>query len=232
MTAISTGRTRDRLGDSLYVGDAPMAAVAIVLGEVVTVILGTGYATNGVAALTHRVLGVATKSVDNSAGAAGDKTVPYEVGVFRFANADSIAQADVGKTAYLVDNNTAAKLNTGARPVLGTIIGLHSSGDVYVLVGITQPSSLISGAGAGIQTGTGTFAAGVLAVSTGITVTASTRVIAFRTNGAGTQGDEIRVPTADRTVGAPGTGALTFRSFLNGAAATSDTSAFEYTLIG
>jgi hypothetical protein len=83
-----------------------------------------------------------------------------------------------------------------------------------------------------IQSGRGTFAAGVLAVSTGITVTASSRVFASRVTEAGTDGDEIRVPDADRTVGAPGTGALTFRSFLSGTAATSDTSTFDYLIVG
>ena len=49
---------------------------------------------------------------------------------------------------------------------------------------------------------------------------------------AGTDGDEIRVPDADRTVGGPGTGSLVFRSFLSGVAATSDTSTFDYVIIG
>jgi hypothetical protein len=232
MTAISTARTRDRVGEPIYAGFAAMAAVAIVAGEVVTVILGTGYATNGVAALTHRVLGVATESKDNSAGAAGALSIAYETGVFRFANSDSIAQADVGKVACLVDNNTAAKLNTGARPILGTIVGLHSSGDVYVLVGITHPASIAAAIGAGIQTGSGTLAAGVLAISSGIALTASSRIFIQRVTGAGTQGDELRVPAADRTVGAVGTAAMTVRAFLNGAAATSDTSTFEYMIVG
>ena len=48
----------------------------------------------------------------------------------------------------------------------------------------------------------------------------------------GTDGDEIRVPTADRTVGGPGTGSLVFRSFLSGVAATSDTSTFDYLIVG
>lgn len=79
-----------------------------------------------------------------------------------------------------------------------------------------------------IQTGTGTLVAGVLTVNAGISVSPISRIIAMRVTEAGTDGDELRCPLADRTVGGPGVGSITIRAFLNGAPATSDTSTVEF----
>jgi hypothetical protein len=132
---------------------------------------------------------------------------------------------------FAIDDNSVAKVNDGTRVKAGIFMGMEASGLVRVLItpAALQPNG---SSGLNIQAGSGTFSSGVLAVSTGITVTATSVVIANRKTEAGTDGDEIRVPSADRTVGAPGTGALTFRAFLSGAAATSDTSTFDYIIVG
>jgi hypothetical protein len=124
-----------------------------------------------------------------------------------------------------VDNNTVAKTsNSGARPLAGTVVGLLGT-KVLVMVGITAAPPLI-------QRGRGTLVAGVLTVAAGIHVTTDSVIIAMRMTEAGTDGDELRCPTADRTIGLPGAGAITIRAFLNGVAATSDTSTIEYIIVG
>jgi hypothetical protein len=230
MTAISVDTDRYRMGEPLFVGRHPVAATTdIVAGAAIGVDPAVGYAVNMSAARGLRVLGVATKRADNDPGSAAGKTVPYETGVFAFANStagDAIAVTDVLADCFFVDNNTVAKTsNSGARPRAGQIIGMDGT-KVLVMVGVAAAASQP------IQTGSGTFVAGVLTVNAGITLTAESVIIGIRMTEGGTDGDEIRCPTADRTVGGPGTGAMTLRSFLSGVAATSDTSTLQWVIIG
>lgn len=97
-----------------------------------------GYATPFTTATTHKVFGVALETVDNTAGAAGAKNVPVERGVFPFVNSssgDAIAQADVGKLCYGVDDQTVALTDGGGtRSVAGVIEGFEGTA-VLVRVG-------------------------------------------------------------------------------------------------
>jgi hypothetical protein len=174
-------------------------------------------------------IGKATHQV--AAAAAGQRLVVETDRVYRMTNGtsgDAFSEADIiGSPVYAQDDNVIAKLATGGRQQCGTFQGMEADGKVRVLISPQAAAGALR-----IQSGRGTLAAGVLAVSTGITVTATSRVFANRVTEAGTDGDEIRVPDADRTVGGPGTGALTFRSFLSGVAATSDTSTFDYLIVG
>lgn len=100
------------------------------------VVLDAGYAAPGRAATGLQALGRAAETVDNTGGAAGDKWVKVEPGVFRWANFDSIAQADRGQLAYVVDDQTVAKADgSGTRSIAGTIMDVDSSG-VWVLSGL------------------------------------------------------------------------------------------------
>lgn len=145
------------------------------------------------------------------------------------SSTDAFAESSpLGSPVYALDDHTGAdNSNSGTLQALGTFRGMEADGTIRVYVnsdqGYVSPT---------IQAGRGTFASGVLAVSAGITVTATSRVFASRVTEAGTDGDEIRIPDADRTAGGPGVGALTFRSFLSGVAATSDTSTFDYLIVG
>jgi hypothetical protein len=59
-------------------------------------------------------VGRAEERVDNSAGAAGAKSLRYRPGIFRFANSaagDAITAADIGKRCFVVDDQTVAKTN-------------------------------------------------------------------------------------------------------------------------
>lgn len=227
MTAISTGVARPNLDTNSHLGACKAkASTSIPQGAVVAVESGTGYALNGATALTHIVLGVATKDCDNSAGSNGDKTVEYERGVFAFDNSaggDEVTQADYGKPVYLVDNNTVAKTSglttaAGTRSFAGICRGLHGT---KVLVEMSEAISLalravlaLGGGGvlSNLQIATGTIANGVCTINTGIVVTANTygfaiplAVITGSTN-VGT----IAFINASKTAGAAGTGAVVF----------------------
>ena len=68
----------------------------------------------------------------------GVATAEYSRGCYQFANsasADLITAADIGGTAYIVDNQTVAKTdNSAARKKAGKIIDVDANG-VWVLVG-------------------------------------------------------------------------------------------------
>jgi hypothetical protein len=203
----------------------------IYAGGLVSQLTATGMLVPTTTAGSGPAIGKATHGVVN-AGADGSVRCLIETDrIYLLTNgAGGSAFSDasiIGAPVYALDDNSVSVINTGALPVCGTFQGMEASGKVRVLVEPPAHSGALR-----IQAGRGTFAAGVLAVSAGITVTASSRVFASRVTEAGTDGDEIRVPDADRTVGGPGTGALTFRSFLSGVAATSDTSTFDYLIVG
>lgn len=176
----------------------------------------------------------ATHGSDNSAGSDGATRCIVETDcIVRLSNGtstDAFSEASaIGAPVYGADDHTGYDNdNSGTLQQCGTFQGMESDGKIRVKLS----PELARGVGQQIQVGRATFVAGVKAISAGITVTATSRVFASRVTEAGTDGDEIRVPDADRTVGGPGTGALTFRSFLSGVAATSDTSTFDYLIVG
>ncbi len=130
MTALSAGRnTPQLLGDKrqgnvaaamlIYTGALLMrnAAGDLVKGSTATALVGVGRA---------------EELVDNSAGAAGDLTVDYRAGIFRFANSaagDLITVADIGKVAWCVDDQTVAKTDgTATRSRAGVIHDVDAQG--------------------------------------------------------------------------------------------------------
>ncbi len=178
-------------------------------------------------------IGYATHGVVNS-GSDGDERLVVETDcVVRLTNGattDAFSEASIlGAPVYLLDDHTGADNdNSGTLQQGGTFDGIDTDGKIRVRLSASGSRS----GGLQVQIGRGTLAAGVLAVSAGITITATSRIFANHVTVAGTGGDQIIVPAADRTVGGPGTGAVTFRAFLNGAAATSDTSTFDYLIVG
>lgn len=107
------------------------AAVKIYQGSLVC-LSATGYATPGAVATTLVADGMALETVDNSAGAAGDKTVEVRKGTFQFKNsaaADAITIAEIGDDCYVVDDQTVAKTNgTATRSVAGKIMDVDAQG--------------------------------------------------------------------------------------------------------
>lgn len=131
MTAIATERdTQRRLGDRAAY---PVLANTKVLAGTIATLTAAGYAQGGATATTLKAVGVFDETVDNTGGSSGDVKAPVRNdGWFRFANsaaADAITIADIGNSAYIVDNQTVAKTDgTGARSVAGKIRDVDATG--------------------------------------------------------------------------------------------------------
>lgn len=109
----------------------------------------SGNATPGAVATTLLGVGRAEEYVDNSAGAAGDKTVKVRKGVFRFANSaggDQITAADIGKECYIVDDQTVAKTDgSSTRSIAGRIHDVDTAGVWVEFAVIPRPATVGSG---------------------------------------------------------------------------------------
>lgn len=123
--------TPRRDGTLMSIGVA--VANTIYAGSMVAVD-STGYAVPASADNTLRVIGRANSQQDNSSGVAGDLNIEVGTGVFRYINnGTTISADDIGKTAYVVDDQSVDLLdNSGARPAAGRIYDVDSSG-VWVM---------------------------------------------------------------------------------------------------
>ena len=92
----------------------------------------TGFAAPGSVATTLTYLGRAEEYVDNTGGANGDKTVQIRRRkAFKFKNyaTDLVTQASLGKTCYIVDDETVAATNGGnTRSAAGAVLGIETDG--------------------------------------------------------------------------------------------------------
>ncbi|MEI7614096.1 MAG: hypothetical protein WCK63_14435 [Betaproteobacteria bacterium] len=111
---------------------APVAANVKIFAGALVAANATGYAAPGSAATTLTYLGRAESQVDNTGGADGAKIIMVRRGkAFKFANAaaDLVTQAELGKTCYIVDDQTVAKTNgTNTRSAAGKVVGVDSDG--------------------------------------------------------------------------------------------------------
>lgn len=140
MTATNAPRgITKRIGESPLpeLQNYPMKAGAKIQHGTIVALQG-GYAVAASTALGLAAVGVANISggtLDNTSGANGDLNVQVRPGVHGpFANADGIAQADVGGDCFLVDNQTVAKSDgPGTRSYAGKVYAVDASG-VYVQI--------------------------------------------------------------------------------------------------
>lgn len=113
------------------------AAAQLIYGGALVCRNAAGYAAKGAAALGMHGVGRAEERVDNSGGSPGDLSIRVREGVFRYANsaaADEITIAEIGKVAYVVDDQTVAKTSgPGTRSPAGIIVGVDELG-VHVLL--------------------------------------------------------------------------------------------------
>lgn len=109
----------------------PLAAVKAYTGGLAA-INAAGFATPGAVATTLKYFGRFEETVDNSAGAAGAKSVLVRRNkAFKWLNhgADPVVQADLGATCYIVDDQTVAKTNGGnTRSAAGKVIQVDADG--------------------------------------------------------------------------------------------------------
>lgn len=133
MTALTQGRnTPEALGAQRVGGVA--AATTIYIGAI-AMRNAAGYLTKGQTATGLVGVGRAEETVINS-GAAGERTLTYKPGTFKFANSaagDLITIADIGKPAYAVDDQTVAKTSgTNTRSIAGLVDAIDADGGVWV----------------------------------------------------------------------------------------------------
>lgn len=89
--------------------NVPVATNTKIYAGALVALNASGYATPGAVAATLTYLGRAEEQTDNTGGA------------------DAIVQADLGKTCYIVDDETVAKTDgTATRSAAGKVVGLDS----------------------------------------------------------------------------------------------------------
>lgn len=130
MVALTKDRNTKRR-DGVQFNDPVAASTRIYAGSLVC-LNAAGFAVPGSTSATLKARGRAEEQVDNRDGAAGAMRIETRRGVFPFANstaADEITRADIGATAYIVDDQTVAKTSaTNTRSVAGVIRDVDSDG--------------------------------------------------------------------------------------------------------
>jgi len=110
----------------------PVAANARIFQGALVQINNAGFAVPGSATAANVAIGRAEQPADNTGGANGAISIDVKRGVFRFANSaagDLIARTEIGKTVYVVDDQTVAKTNNaGARPAAGICFDVDAQG--------------------------------------------------------------------------------------------------------
>jgi hypothetical protein len=92
-----------------------------------------GNAVPGSVSNNLKAMGIAEETVDNSKGAAGDQLVKIRRGgahaLHSLSGADEITKADVGRTCYVVDDQTVAKTDGGgSRSAAGIVRQVDNDG--------------------------------------------------------------------------------------------------------
>lgn len=110
----------------------PVAANAVIRQGGMVQINAAGYAVAAVATAANVTTGMAKATVDNTGGANGALSVDVERVVARYGNSastDAIARTEIGKTIYVVDDQTVAKTdNSAARPAAGRCFDVDAQG--------------------------------------------------------------------------------------------------------
>jgi hypothetical protein len=108
-----------------------MAAVKIFQGALVTV-NAAGFLTNVVDAAGAYFAGIAVETVDNSAGAAGDKEIRvYRTGIVKLATSGA-ARSNVGDTVYASANDVVTFTSAANRNIVGVMVEFESATAIWV----------------------------------------------------------------------------------------------------
>jgi len=221
----------------------------VVLPEGTMGFLSSGrYAAPGAASTAQVGLGRVRKTVDNTASSSpgldvngNPISVEIEPGIFRWANGDSIAHADVGKLAFSDDNQTAYK-GSSSKSCIGLIVAVDSNG-VWVYSSPELAMAIIATAAdasaaqttanaavpmASVQlTSPVALVAGDVTISSGVTVTASSVIVPIRVTPDATAAHWGDLSITSPVVGGPGTGGFHIHS-----GNASDTSKVAALIIG
>ena len=123
MTALIAGRNTPAKAGDMQVGK--LAASVTAYAGAMLMRNAAGFIVPASTALNLTGVGRAEETVNNSTGAAGDASIIFMGGRFRYANsaaADEITMADIGKVCFAVDDQTVAKTDgTGTRSKAGIV---------------------------------------------------------------------------------------------------------------
>lgn len=127
-----TATTKDRNTQQQYAEliNVPVLASAKINAGAMVVATAAGFAAPGSTATTLSYIGRAEDAVDNTGGANGAKTINVRrKQAFKWVNDGTITQANLMKTAYIVDDQTVAATDgTGTRSAAGRIVGVDTDG--------------------------------------------------------------------------------------------------------
>lgn len=127
MAALAADRNTARREKRSFVD--PMAAAVKIFAGAIVVLDAAGNAKPAITATGLTARGRAEEQMDNVAGIAGAKSVRVETGTFACGSDGTLTRANIGKTVYLVDDQTlAATDGTGTRSAAGTLKDLEGSG--------------------------------------------------------------------------------------------------------
>lgn len=145
MTALAAARnTEARVGATLFNGPVK-ASAKLYLGALVA--LSAGLLVPGSTATGLIAVGRNVRQVDNSAGADSALSADVDTArVFQFVNGDGIAAADIGSAAYILDDQTVTKGNSGQSPA-GIIVDVSTNG-VWIEMSVAI-SRMLTAAAAG-----------------------------------------------------------------------------------
>ena len=114
------------------VRQVPVGANVNIFQGALVQINAAGFAVPGTATAANTAIGRADAAANNTGGANGALTLDVSRGTFRFANSaagDLITRADIGKSCFVVDDQTVAKTNNaGARPIAGIVYDVDAQG--------------------------------------------------------------------------------------------------------
>lgn len=207
-----------------------MASNVIIYAGSLVCVNSSGLAVPAADSSGYAVVGRAEQTVDNrTAVYVATKAIKLAKGVFRWANGDVIAAADIGKIVYVTDDQTVNKTGGGQNIIAGTVVDVDSSG-VWVdtakvgPVGAATPSSLAVGANATVG--------GTLAVTGAATLTgnAIANEVDARTATALLLGKatatSVTIGASDANVSVPGALAVTGAATVHGATTINGAASF------
>ncbi len=133
MTALSASYDARRKDGALV--SCPVAAgVHVFKGALLAIASATGLVQPASDAPGLVFVGVAYEAADNTAGAAGIKSVRVlKTGIFTLAKAGTV-QVDMGKTALVMDDATVSTTPTADSLACGIVVGIEGSTHVQVRI--------------------------------------------------------------------------------------------------
>lgn len=135
MSNLTSPRNTVTVGPQLFGEAQPLAAGAKVVEGCLVAVNSSGQAIDLSNTDGYHIVGIATRSVDNTTGAAAALSCVAVTGRF-LLNGSSVTQADVGKKVYALDNHTVTTTSTNHLEV-GVCVGLDAdSGQIEVEVRI------------------------------------------------------------------------------------------------